>query len=71
MTALTTYDVQNPKETGPKKFRIKWKTVGHYALLIVMALIILFPLYMMGITSLKQQVVIMSKDPVWFFAPFD
>jgi multiple sugar transport system permease protein len=67
MTALTTNDVQNQPE--PQKFRIKWKTIGHYALLIVMALIILFPLYMMGITSLKQQVVIMSKEPVWFFAP--
>ncbi len=69
MTALTTDDIQNRPETNAKKFRIKWKTIGHYALLIVMALIILFPLYMMGITSLKQQVVIMSKEPVWFFAP--
>lgn len=49
--------------------RVNWNTVGHYALLIVLSLIILFPFYMIFITSLKQQVVIMSKDPVWFFTP--
>ncbi len=69
MTSLTTRDIQEQAETSPKKVRIKWTTVGHYLLLVAMALIILFPLYMMGITSLKQQVVIMSKEPVWFFAP--
>ena len=69
MTALTTSDMPNQAEAKPKKIRIKWQTIGHYLLLIVMALIILFPLYMMGITSLKQQVVIMAKEPVWFFAP--
>lgn len=69
MTTISTTERTTQQDLSPKKFRINWKTVGHYALLIVMALIILFPLYMMGITSLKQQVVIMSKDPVWFFAP--
>ncbi len=53
----------------PRKRRIKWTTVGHYALLIILAAIIIFPGYMMVLTSLKRQVVIMSKNPVWFFAP--
>jgi len=48
---------------------IKWSTVAHYALLIFLALIIIFPGYMMILTSLKRQVVIMSKEPVWMFAP--
>ncbi|MEM7128414.1 MAG: carbohydrate ABC transporter permease [Chloroflexota bacterium] len=49
--------------------RIKWSTVAHYALLIILALIILFPGYMMILTSLKRQVMIMSKEPLWFFTP--
>ena len=69
MTTLTTSDVQDQSGVNQRRIRIKWSQVAHYALLIVMALIILFPLYMMLITSLKQQVVIMSKEPVWFFAP--
>lgn len=69
MTTLTTRDVQDGAEENPKRMKIRWSKVAHYLLLIVMALIILFPLYMMLITSLKQQVVIMSKEPVWFFAP--
>jgi multiple sugar transport system permease protein len=60
---------QTPNNLPTPKRRIKWLTVGHYALLIILALIIIFPGYMMVITSLKRQVVIMSKDPVWFFAP--
>jgi multiple sugar transport system permease protein len=50
-------------------FRVKWSKIGHYLLLIILALIILGPLYLMVLTSLKQQVVIMSREPVWFFIP--
>ncbi|MEM7346576.1 MAG: carbohydrate ABC transporter permease [Chloroflexota bacterium] len=58
------------QETDPdRKWRINWHTVGHYALLIVLAIIILLPIYVIIITSLKRQVVIMSKTPVWFFTP--
>ncbi len=69
MITLTSTDMQEQAAISKKKTRIKWSTIAHYLLLIVMALIILFPLYMMLLTSLKQQVVIMSKNPVWFFAP--
>lgn len=51
------------------KFRVKWARIAHYALLIILALIIIGPLYLMVLTSFKQQVVIMSRDPVWFFIP--
>jgi multiple sugar transport system permease protein len=69
MTAISTRDTKAKVAANSGGFKIKWLTVGHYFILIAMALIILFPLYMMAITSLKQQVMIMSKDPVWFFAP--
>lgn len=59
---------QTATATPPRR-PIKWKTVGHYALLIILALIVIFPGYMMILTSLKRQVVIMSKEPVWMFAP--
>ncbi|MEM7539754.1 MAG: hypothetical protein AAF639_46790 [Chloroflexota bacterium] len=53
----------------PTQRKIKWSVVGHYALLIILALIIIFPGYMMILTSLKRQVMIMSKEPLWFFSP--
>ena len=49
--------------------RIQWRTVGHYALLIGLSAVILLPIYVIVLTSLKRQVVIMSKTPVWFFTP--
>ncbi len=52
-----------------QRFRFRRWTVAHYALLIVLAAITLFPIYLMVITSFKQQVVIMSREPVWFFTP--
>lgn len=56
-------------QTSSKRSRIKGTTIAHYLLLIFLSLIILFPMFMIIITSLKQQVVIMSKTPVWFFMP--
>lgn len=55
--------------TTTKNVRIKKSKVLHYALLITMALIVLFPLFMLLLTSFKYQVVIMSRKPVWFFTP--
>ena len=68
-STLTSLQSQTEPVAVARKLRIKWKTVFHYLLLITMSLIIIFPGYMMVITSLKQQVVIMSKEPVWFFVP--
>jgi len=48
---------------------VKWSVITHYTMLIILALIILGPLYLMVLTSFKQQVVIMSREPVWFFTP--
>jgi multiple sugar transport system permease protein len=58
-------------ETSTKAaaFQVKWSKIGHYLLLVILALIILGPLYLMVLTSLKQQVIIMSREPVWFFFP--
>lgn len=52
-----------------KNIHLKKTDVLHYALLIVMALIVLAPLFILVLTSFKYQVVIMSRKPVWFFSP--
>lgn len=52
-----------------KMLRIQKTQILHYAFLIMMSLIILGPLFLMVLTSFKHQVVIMSREPVWFFAP--
>ena len=66
----TTLRSDVPQEMPSKRtWRINWNTVAHYALLIVLSIIILLPIYVIVITSLKRQVVIMSKTPVWFFTP--
>lgn len=68
---MTTSTAQIPNPVTSKRPRLpfKWTTVGHYALLVMLAIIILGPLYLMLLTSFKQQVVIMSREPVWFFTP--
>lgn len=48
---------------------LDWSVISHYSLLIVLALVVLAPLYLMVLTSFKQQVDIMSREPVWFFVP--
>ncbi len=49
--------------------RIKWSLVFHYLTLIILSLIILLPLYVMLMTSVKTQVDILSRTPIWFFVP--
>ena len=39
----------------------------HYAILIFLAIIILAPIWVMLVTSLKDDVVVQSKEPLWFF----
>lgn len=68
MTASTPQLTDQSAPQGLSK-RFKWTTAGHYALLVMLAIIILGPLYLMILTSFKEQVVIMSREPVWFFAP--
>ncbi len=61
----------NTPKTNAKraKFHVKKSSMAHYAFLVILSLIILGPLYLMVLTSFKHQVVIMSREPVWFFAP--
>ncbi len=68
-TAGTLRRTRAQRNAPKRKRRINWNTIGHYALLIALALIILLPIYVIILTSLKRQVVIMSKEPVWFFTP--
>ena len=49
--------------------KIKKSLLLHYLLLILLSLIILGPIYLMVLTSVKHQVVIMSRKPVWIFTP--
>lgn len=44
---------------------IDWGMVGYYVLLVLLSVVILLPIYVVVLTSLKRQVVIMSKEPVW------
>lgn len=70
--AVTTTNAVITKERNqlpPSRPRIKLNTVGHYALLILLSIIILLPIYVIILTSLKRQVMIMSKEPLWFFVP--
>lgn len=53
-----------------RSFRIKPRTVGHYAFLFLLSFIILLPIYVIVLTSLKKQVVVMSREPVWLFELF-
>ncbi|MEM8857002.1 MAG: carbohydrate ABC transporter permease [Chloroflexota bacterium] len=49
--------------------RINWNKVGHYALLILLTIIILAPIYVIVMTSLKRNVLTLSRTPVWIFTP--
>jgi multiple sugar transport system permease protein len=69
----TTTDVRNLSVDVPQKEipprQIKWGMIFQYITLIVMALISLFPIYVMFLTSFKTQVNIMSDAPQWIFTP--
>lgn len=49
--------------------KIKWGSIAYFGVLVFLALIALFPIYMMLQTSFKAQVDIMSSEPTWVFAP--
>ncbi|MDE2789640.1 MAG: carbohydrate ABC transporter permease [Paracoccaceae bacterium] len=51
-------------------FRHKSNVFGHYATLIVLALITLIPIWVMVSTGFKNDVLVQQKEPVWFlFVP--
>lgn len=53
--------------TKPRNF--KWSVFFHYVVLIILSFIIITPIYVMLVTSLKNQVDILSSTPVWIFVP--
>jgi multiple sugar transport system permease protein len=57
--------------TEPVRHRgsFKWGLFFHYLALIILSFIIIFPIYVMFITSFKTQVDILASKPVWFFVP--
>jgi multiple sugar transport system permease protein len=60
------------KQTGyavPKVSRVKISTILYYAFLIVLALIVIVPIFVMFLTSLKYQVDILSSKFQWVFTP--
>lgn len=44
-----------------------WSAYGHYAALLVLAMITLAPIWIMIATGFKPDVVVQSREPVWFF----
>lgn len=44
-------------------------TFGHYSLVVVLAMLCVGPIYVMIMTSLKDEVLMFSRTPVWFFFP--
>lgn len=47
--------------------RVSWRTVCHYSCLVLLGLLCLLPIWIMLITSLKNQVTILDGTPVWLF----
>jgi len=47
----------------------RWTTIVRYAVLIVVSIIILFPLYVLIATSFKTRVQTFTIPPKWFFVP--
>jgi multiple sugar transport system permease protein len=67
--AQATAQIATQSAVNKPKFKFKLSTFLHYFTLIILSLIIIFPIYVMFITSLKTQVDILSSTPVWFFIP--
>lgn len=44
-----------------------WRSASHYAALIVLAAMALAPIWVMIATSFKNDVIVQSKEPLWFF----
>ncbi|MCB0155296.1 MAG: carbohydrate ABC transporter permease [Anaerolineae bacterium] len=64
---ITPVSVNDVAATNTKKF--KWSVFFHYAILIILSFIVIAPIYVMLVTSLKNQVDILSRTPVWIFVP--
>ncbi len=56
-------------ETIARRNRLPWDVISRYAVLIVLTLITLAPVYVMFATSLKELVDIQSRVPRWLFFP--
>lgn len=50
-----------------KSIKNPWGVYGHYVALIVLALITLAPIWIMIATGFKPDVVVQSREPIWFF----
>lgn len=50
-----------------KQIANPWNIAGHYAALVVLALITLAPIWIMVATGFKDDVLVQQKEPVWFF----
>lgn len=55
--------------TTAKARNFKWSVFSHYTVLITLSFIVIAPIYVMLVTSLKNQVDILSSTPVWIFMP--
>ncbi len=44
-----------------------WRNAGHYAALILLSALALAPIWVMIATSFKNDVIVQSKEPLWFF----
>jgi len=65
-------DLASPRATpAPIRSNNKFKpsVFFHYLSLIVLSVIAIAPIFIMFLTSLKSQVLILSRKPVWFFMP--
>ncbi|MFK7801011.1 MAG: carbohydrate ABC transporter permease [Anaerolineae bacterium] len=69
MAANLSVEQRQADEEQALNRKVRWNKIAHYSMLIFLSLIILAPIYVIILTSFKRQVVIMSRDPVWFFAP--
>ncbi len=50
-----------------KRIDSPWGIAGHYTALVVLALITLAPIWVMIATGFKPDVVVQSREPIWFF----
>lgn len=52
-----------------ERITVRWNTILHYLVLLVLSAVILLPLYVMVTTSFKTQVDITASEPMWIFQP--
>ena len=69
MAGNLSLDHVNVDGVSTPRRKINWNKVGHYALLILLTIIILAPIYIIVMTSLKRNVLTLSKTPIWIFTP--